>query len=397
MYGTQPLLTAGASHDYKADVLNATRASTAPKVTTDAALEALDYLLGIVGEVTSKRRSYISVIDDGVNAAINAQYALADDRIATLIAWAVNTLELLLRRIIAHRNALDNCSRSNKEKRASNGKNKKNGVDADDAPHFMLPRISGHGKTVVDEVCEVIDLPDYPAAIPKEENPDEVVLDDEVLIQLKDLVENIAQLYRSNPFHNFEHACNVAVNVFKLISAAASEHHDTTLSIPMAPYQLITSDPLTQLTCVLAALLHDADHEGVPNTQLQKEKPDLATFYKNRALAEQHSVDLAWGVLMQTRYAKLRQTIHSGEKEMKQFRQIFINVIIATDICDKELKEFRSRRWEKAFSTIEETKENVNRKATIDLETLIQVADVSHTMQPWHVYRYVLNLLNRLL
>ena len=59
---------------------------------------------------------------------------------------------------------------------------------------------------------------------------------------------------------------------------------------------------------------------------------------------------------MQTRYAELRQTIHSCAEEMKQFRQIFINVIIATDICDKELMEFRSSRWEKAFSPIKKLK-----------------------------------------
>ena len=31
----------------------------------------------------------------------------------------------------------------------------------------------------------------------------------------------------------------------------------------------ITSDPLTQFACVLSALIHDADHPGVPNAQVR--------------------------------------------------------------------------------------------------------------------------------
>ena len=77
---------------------------------------------------------------------------------------------------------------------------------------------------------------------------------------------------------------------------------------------------------------------------------------------------------------------------------------------DKELKELRNLRWERAFSnetasvaesslssrsdgrrsavaTSSTTLDQVNRKATIVIEHVIQAADVSHTMQHWHVYR----------
>jgi hypothetical protein len=64
------------------------------------------------------------------------------------------------------------------------------------------------------------------------------------------------------------------------------------------------------------------------------------------------------------------------------------------DIVDKELKQLRNDRWDKAFSgrvpqTEEEVTAAVNRKATIVLEHIIQASDVSHTMQHWHVYRKV--------
>ena len=35
------------------------------------------------------------------------------------------------------------------------------------------------------------------------------------------------------------------------------------------------SDPLVQFAIIFAALAHDMDHEGVPNAQLEKEKPEM--------------------------------------------------------------------------------------------------------------------------
>ena len=55
----------------------------------------------------------------------------------------------------------------------------------------------------------------------------------------------------------------------------------------------IKSDPLTQFSCVVADLVHDADHSGVPNSQLVKEESPLAILYKGRSVAEQKSLDLA--------------------------------------------------------------------------------------------------------
>jgi len=65
----------------------------------------------------------------------------------------------------------------------------------------------------------------------------------------------------------------------------ASTLHDHTYGI--------TSDPLTQFSCVLSALIHDADHAGVPNAALVKEGTQVAKQYNNKSVAEQNSVDLA--------------------------------------------------------------------------------------------------------
>ena len=127
------------------------------------------------------------------------------------------------------------------------------------------------------------------------------------------------------------------------------------------------------------------------NAQLVKEGHVLASAYKNKSVAEQNSVDLAWSMLMEDRFANLRACIYASESEMIRFRQLLVNVVLATDIADKELKVLRNNRWETAFNTemarSDDEQENVNRKATIVMEHLIQASDVAHTMQHWHIYR----------
>lgn len=63
-------------------------------------------------------------------------------------------------------------------------------------------------------------------------------------------------------------------------------------------------------------------------------------------------------------------------------------MVLATDIFDPELNGLRKKRWVKAFSVTEVSKEeNHALRASIVIEHIIQASDVSHTMQHWHIYR----------
>ena len=159
----------------------------------------------------------------------------------------------------------------------------------------------------------------------------------------------------------------------------------------------ITSDPLTQFAVVFSALVHDVDHTGVSNPQLAKENPDLASLYRNKSIAEQNSVDLAWDLFLDPRYKDLQDCISSDPAEQKRFRQLVINSVMATDIFDPDMKKLRNTRWDKAFHSDTLTPEernllsldadkNRNIKATIVIEHIIQASDVAHTMQHWHIY-----------
>lgn len=122
---------------------------------------------------------------------------------------------------------------------------------------------------------------------------------------------------------------------------------------------------------------------------------------------------------MDDKYRDLCATIYASDAEMKRFRQLIVNSVMATDIVDKELKQLRNNKWERAFSeqdALEDPRKTKNRKATIVIEHLIQASkfcfgwkgnpvffpiaqtkshstvsnflgDVAHTMQHWHIYR----------
>jgi hypothetical protein len=67
------------------------------------------------------------------------------------------------------------------------------------------------------------------------------------------------------------------------------------------------------------------DHRGVPNFILQEEDKYLASVYKNKSIAEQNSVDLAWNTLMEPEFEALRSTIYTDISELKRFRQCLVN------------------------------------------------------------------------
>jgi hypothetical protein len=221
-----------------------------------------------------------------------------------------------------------------------------------------------------------------------------VALDTEVAHQLRLYMREIGGMYQKNPFHNFEHASHVTMSVQKLLSRiVAPSDIDRAYQGNTSDHTYgITSDPLTQFSCIFSALIHDVDHPGVPNATLVKERTFVARRYKNKSVAEQNSVDLAWGLLMESRFTKLRAAIYDDDMEMHRFRQLIVNSVMATDIVDPEQKAFRNARWEKVFHSkepalLEDKNVEINRKATIVIEHLIQASDVSHMMQHWHIYR----------
>jgi class 3 adenylate cyclase len=304
-----------------------------------------------------------------------------DERTQRLVDWNTDILTRLVKRIIAKRNA----AKSSPGKKATPG-------DGDTPQSKKM--------TVLDEVKEIIELPELDTVAHTKEDPETVELDADVSTQLEGYVVAISALYNDNPFHNFDHASHVGMSVAKLLSRIvkseevlaarnlANDEKSPGLSLNGDTFG-ITSDPLTQFACVYSALIHDVDHPGVPNSRLVQDNSPLATRYKGKSVAEQNSVDIAWQMLMSKDYNALRNAICPTAQELKRFRQLVVNAVMATDILDKDIVQLRNDRWERAFSesSLEESsRDKQNRKATIVIEHLIQASDVAHTMQHWNIY-----------
>ncbi|CAB9527788.1 expressed unknown protein [Seminavis robusta] len=240
------------------------------------------------------------------------------------------------------------------------------------------------------EMTQVIEMPEYA----EKEEPGKINLPAVVRSELREYVGIIASGYRRNPFHSFEHASHVALSATKLLKRIdCADAGDGITMEELHEYTFgIVSDPLAKFAVVFAALVHDVGHTGVPNGRLAVESPELADRYE-KCIAEQRSIETAWELLILPRFSNLRDCIFGKQKsEGQRFRQLLVNCVLSTDIFDKELTALRKARWAKSFDKDSSgpmlmTSEDLNQKATIVIEYVIQASDVSHTMQHWHIYK----------
>jgi hypothetical protein len=327
-----------------------------------------------------------SLLDSGVKKAMSERGtegvipSLTEEstKILRLVDWTGEVLKRLLKQVVANR-ALQETAHISSESEIRS---------AEEA-------IFAKESNTLDEVEEVVKLPLFNARMQQSRLiADDVELPEKAVEQLLEYVRSIATMYRTNSFHNFEHASHVTMSVSKLLSRIVAPDNDfgkNEIDLHDHTYG-ITSDPLTQFAVVLSALIHDVDHVGIPNYLLIEENKELGEKYKNKSVAEQNSVDLAWAMLMQSKFSDLRRCIYRDVAELSRFRKLVVNTLLATDIFDGELQALRKARWNKAFSKDCQRRgsapeNDVNRKATIVIEHLIQASDVAHTMQHWHIYQ----------
>ncbi|CAB9504460.1 Receptor-type guanylate cyclase gcy [Seminavis robusta] len=289
------------------------------------------------------------------------------DKQVGLVDWHTESLAQFLKVVVAHQ-------RSAQQKKDSDS-----GLKA--AEQEVLDRRAAP----IEEISDRIPFPEIENLEAIQEAAESIELGMSVMMQLRNFVWSMAATYKQVPFHNFDHASHVVMNVMKLLGSA-SNHKDDGLD-----------DPLARFTLVLAAIVHDADHPGVPNGQLNKEQDSIAMVYNGQSAAEQNSLDITWNLLMEDQYKDLRRTIYKNKEEMIRFRQLLVHTVLVTDIVNKELQTKRKERWNRVFGTsgeapqppsMFETLEDIqSERRTALLELVIQASDVSHTMQHWHIYR----------
>jgi hypothetical protein len=286
-----------------------------------------------------------------------------------LVKWNVEILKQLLKQVVAKRQALG------------------------------LPTVRGvtvpvSDKDIYDEVVESIELPAFDRSVsPDKLDAGSIDLGSAVEDQLQKYVLEIAAKFAKDDFHNVDHESQVCMSIKKMLTRITTilgsdqvEHASAELD---ARTFGVSSDPLSQFAVVFAGLIHHVDHPGVPNSQLILDEHPLAKRYKNRCILEQHSIAVAWELLMQQQFEDLRAAIFSDETEALRFRQILVNCIMGTNFMDEDLLNLRKKRWARAFlqSRNENSADDRNRRATILLELLMQASDVFHATSTWPLYQ----------
>ena len=132
---------------------------------------------------------------------------MIDDKEARLIGWNVEILSRLLKQIVAMRDEKD----SEKDWADSFAFD-----DNDDSTTTDAADLRVETQRPLDEVQEIIALPSTVAKYNRD--PEKVQLSNDVKRQLKSYVQCIADMYRENPFHSFEHASHVTMSTVKLLT-----------------------------------------------------------------------------------------------------------------------------------------------------------------------------------
>lgn len=238
---------------------------------------------------------------------------------------------------------------------------------------------------LLDEVKVTLDVPAHKAEYKRD--PKSILLGEDIEIQLKDYVTVISCMYRDNGFHNFEHASQVLKSANSILSFISISEEKGNDSLDIGEGSGVITDPWTHFALIFSALVHDVDHAGVPNAQLIKERSIIAGSYKDKSVAEQNSIDIAWNLLMEPCYRELREALFMSPEEVSRFRRLVVIFVLATDIADKELANLRKDRAQQALECVQRTDDIVSRRATYVMETFMQAADVSHTMQPFPIFK----------
>ncbi|KAL3762038.1 hypothetical protein ACHAWU_002134 [Discostella pseudostelligera] len=258
--------------------------------------------------------------------------------------------------------------------------------------------------------------------------------------ELRAYVGRIASMYRSNRYHGLEHATHVTMSANKLLDMlhedpgesdddvdddevteindfSASEPiirqdftqsdigckfqtneqnfsaSDSRLSFPPTrmngystedsnPYHLY-SDMLTKFAFVFAAMIHDVDHQGVPNTRLVVEKDPLVEQHGRTSVAEKHSIQIAFQTLCESTYDEFRSTIFSSPDDYLHMHRIVTNVVVSTDIASPERMHSTTMRWQAAFSrpVPKTVRSSVGRLSLAGKSPLSEIATV-HASKP---------------
>ncbi|GAX18681.1 cAMP-specific phosphodiesterase 4 [Fistulifera solaris] len=205
----------------------------------------------------------------------------------------------------------------------------------------------------------------------------------DVVEQIRTFVHAILSRYNDNPYHNRQHAYHVTTSAHKLLELMLLEKQQTFG---------LRNDPLMQFALIFAALIHDVEHQGLPNRQLCNEAAKLAVTYNDQSVAENRSLAIGFHELLKDDYKELRAVLFGNSNEAdpsqsdyQRFRRQVISLVLTTDIANPERTALFKSKWVEAFesplvdddvSVLEDDDEKKDQKEGEDEEDASESRDV---------------------
>lgn len=178
----------------------------------------------------------------------------------------------------------------------------------------------------------------------------------DVVGQVRQFVRAILKGYRDVPYHNAKHAHHVVLSTNKLIDM---------MWMGSDSYGL-RRDALALTALIFAAVIHDVEHQGVPNRQLTAEDDELAVLYNDQSIAENRSLCVGFFELLKPDYELLRKTLFKTRDEYLTFRRHVVNLVLNTDIASPERTQLFKSKWKEAFPPEDSNKRRLSYSSVND-------------------------------
>lgn len=187
----------------------------------------------------------------------------------------------------------------------------------------------------------------------------------EVQIQIRSFIRRMLSGYKDVPYHNREHAYHVILSVNKLLDMATccftqDPKTKTKTKFKPPPSFGLRHNPMAMLACLFAALIHDVEHQGIPNRQLASENDRLAVLYNDQSIAENWSIYIAFSELLQDEFQDLRTVLfgplqsEGHSEKYREFRKMVVNMVLSTDIACPVRSQVVKSKWKEAFGEMDE-------------------------------------------
>jgi len=197
--------------------------------------------------------------------------------------------------------------------------------------------------------------------------------------KLERFVVEIEQGYPdTNPYHNRAHAASVLHFMHSLML------HGKIGELSLAAVAGIEESRrhmLVTLAGLLAAVVHDFEHEGLSNDFLIKSLSEKAITYNDRSPNENHHTAAAFRVLQKTECNFLEGL---DMKEFRQLRNLVVDLVLCTDMAE-------SGKIVQAFKDAipadgQPFRPTSQVEAVLALKMALKVADIGHLALSWNLH-----------